>query len=47
MRGKRVGDGAAKLVMECEMCTEIDEGRVWEGQWQLRLQRCRTWPGIY
>jgi hypothetical protein len=46
--GWEVRDGAGKRVMECEMCTENDkEGRGWERQWQQRLQRCRTWPGMY
>jgi hypothetical protein len=46
--GGEVRDGAGKQVMECEMCTENDkEGRGWERQWQQRLQRCRTWPGMY
>jgi hypothetical protein len=46
--GGEVRDGAGKRVMGCEMCTDLDmEGRGWERQWQLRLQRCRTWPGMY
>jgi hypothetical protein len=46
--GWEVRDGAGKRVMECEMCTENDkQGRGWERQWQQRLQRCRTWPGMY
>jgi hypothetical protein len=33
--GGEVRDGAGKLVMECEMCTENDkEGRGWDRQWQ-------------
>jgi hypothetical protein len=33
--GGKVGDGARKRVMQCEVCTEIDkEGRGWERQWQ-------------
>jgi hypothetical protein len=46
--GGKVGDEAGKRVMKCEMCTENDkEGSGWERQSQLRLQRCRTWPGMY
>jgi hypothetical protein len=32
--GWEVRDGAGKRAMECEMCTENDEGRGWERQWQ-------------
>jgi hypothetical protein len=47
-RGGEVGDGTRKRAMKCEMCTEYDkEGRGWERQWHLRLQRCRTWPDMY
>jgi hypothetical protein len=32
--GGEVRHGVGKQVMECEMCTENDEGSGWERQWQ-------------
>jgi hypothetical protein len=39
------GDGAGKRVINCEMCTENDEGG--GGKRQRRLQKCRRWPDMH